>query len=289
MDLCRAAFVTGLAMVYLATAACSGSETLNCDTDDDCFSGESCQQGQCQTSEASSNNDTFNQSSGSQFESDTGDDNTGAEVPEGDGGGGSSGGDDNGDTDSGGDNAGNDDPYPSCSISDSEALDCSSGYLELDQGNVLDLEVNDEGEDFAGCRLGGMNSTDSFVSSDYKKRTIRACPGADTHRLRLRLSSCLDSTYPAHFTIQSKDSQCTIADHSSVKVNASSDLQCGEVGRNYFCYLETELDEGGFEWTFFPNKHNANDEWYVIADVTPPEWGSTFEYEVITHVPPYED
>ena len=268
----RALMNVVLAAVLVAAFGCSGASAEPCDTTDDCFSGEVCEDQFCISEEEASNQQGDNQ----QANADAG--GNGQDS----GGNGSDGGEN---TNDGGENGQDSGGEEQCSYAASGEHSCSSGHSDLESGSLAVLP--DDMED-GGCQI-HYDYDHDFRHFEPETWTVQACPNRD-HRFRFPLWRCDTVTYAAYLRIEPVDPVCPLDEYATITLEepfASYWESCPEAGRDYNCYFEEELDDGGFEWVFKPPYPSTSSySWTPAVDIEIAT-DAYFEYKVTSWIPPY--
>ncbi len=270
--------VAALGLVF----GCSSSDATSCESTEDCFSGEYCDDGICAANSAPANHG----SNTNQSNDDTGNNSNADATP-------NSGTNDSTNQDGGQSNdtnSNNGQPDPECILTGPEVQNCDSGHEDLEDNTALQLHA--DGVDAAGCATFGDH--DSFQASELTTWEIQACPNR-FHRFHLLLNDCRDKAFTALLRIEPKSPQCGLDEYAELTFSEHEyevDVECGSEeisGRHYACYYETLLDNGGFEWIIVTREATSTGAGpkYVEVEVDI-DTDAYFEYEITTEVEPLD-
>lgn len=277
----RIALMTLLALAWLFAASCSGAESTSCQTDDDCFAGESCHDGTCSSAPGNGNDGTSSSSNNGEQNNHSSTDNSN---------------ENNGSNTANNSNQSNQNqsvPAPKCTLPEEENVgECESGHDELEDNGVMNLFP--DGIEAGGCAIFGDH--DSFIDLEETTWTIEACPGAN-HRIQFPLDDCRNQKYTAYLSIEPVDTGCALDEYAEMYFSPDPEdgvsASCEERQRTYSCFDEKAHEEGGgFDWTIYTNEDSTTSAhpWYIEIELDF-DWDvrPNFEYQVTAHVPPLEE
>ena len=248
-----------LAVLGWAVAACSSSAGEVCDSTDDCFAGEFCDDGICQSNDAPGNGDP---------DSGNGDPDSGsadADSGNGDPDSGSA------DTDSGnGEDVGEDactPPSPCNPGVDSDALYSSSG-LQIDAPephNAFGCPTTaDEGE---------------FVGGTPDPIEIFACPVDGDERVAISVRACDDRQFVVNVEIESVDEACPVEELTDMLTIQTSGFPECEGSGETDCYTILEAEDGHFSAQVIYGTETSHMTGSVATRLSA-ESGNAFPYKV---------
>lgn len=288
------AIVMGVGLALMLVAGCSSSDSVSCDTTEDCFANETCADGSCQIIEDSQsvNNGEGNQSTnyGSSANSSA---NTGNDDPS---------------TGNNTDDAGIDDSGTDSSSNDSSSADTSTendGNQENDDqqqclrqpgcDRIVDSAVTSAGglifapdhENDAVTNYGCPNEVDDvdFVGGGPAPVEAHTCSD-NLHLYRLRTEQCNDRGFAVDIKISPLEEACPVDELATISFMTGVSLAAEECDSSNTdqCYVIEDAPDGSQRWTIYFEEEWQDAKYRPVDIRVVPNDDYSFPYEMTIDV-----
>ena len=222
------ALIIGVSSILFAVAAmsgCSGAAAEACDTTDDCFQGEFCDDGYCTENDdpgpgnGSENNGTGGNNGGTNNDTGGANNDTGGTN-----------------NDSGGTNDAESCPIPA---------PCNSG-VDSSINTQTGLAIRPDDPEYE--RFGCDGEDDEFISGDPDPIEVQACPHHD-QRFRVYVRPCDDRAFVGFVELRPLDDACPVDDDwGDVEIAIDGFNGVCDTAGQAFCREKERPDHGGYRW-----------------------------------------
>ena len=223
-------------LLMIAIAGCSGAASEPCDTTDDCFQGEFCDDGICQSNDAPGNGDNNGHS-------DAGHDDT-TDVENDD----KKDSADNGADDTGGADGGNGGggTTDACRFSESGELSCDDELDDLRGFDGIVLTPDEEGCSHFGCS--GPPCEEEFMGGQLEPIEAQICPEQE-ETVMADIRACADHPMAVHIELRPLEESCLIDEWMDVEFSQHSPECDSSEQIQPRCHHVERPAHGGYKWT----------------------------------------